>query len=141
MRNENRRGFNMTNYGFIKQLLKAMAEEKAFCVKVLSLNEKLAQAFPDMDADDFNNEFYKNLCLLKDCGAIEEMAGHTLGFRVDTSGNIRYVECVIRLTATGYGFYDSLCKNGFVAKIKNLSLSAAMEFSKAFIAKSVEFLL
>ena len=69
------------------------------------------------------------------------MAGHTLGFKVDTARNMRYVECVIRLTATGYGFYDNLRKNGFLAKVKKLPLAAAVEFSKAFIAKSVELLL
>ena len=131
----------MTDYDFIRQLLKTIAEEKTFCVEVLSLNEKLAQAFPDMNAGDFDNEFYKALFLLRDCGAIEEMAGHTLGFKVDTARTMRYVDCVIRLTATGYGFYDNLCKNGFLAKVKKLSLAAAVEFSKAFIAKSVELLL
>lgn len=131
----------MTDYDFIRQLLKTIAEEKTFCVEVLSLKEKLAQAFPDMDTGDFDNEFYKALFLLRDCGAIEEMAGHTLGFKVDTARNMRYVECVIRLTATGYGFYDNLRKNGFLAKVKKLPLAAAVEFSKAFIAKSVELLL
>ncbi len=147
----------MTDYDFIRQLLKTIAEEKTFCVEVLSLKEKLAQAFPDMDTGDFDNEFYKALFLLKDCGVVEKLAEahfsheelndnelcYSLGFGiwVDEGEYLIPSECYIRLTATGYGFYDNLCKNGFLAKVKKLSLAAAVEFSKAFITKSVELLL
>lgn len=131
----------MMDYNFIKQLLQTMTKEKTFCVDILRLNEELGKSFPDMDADDFNNKFYESLFLLKDCGVIEEMAGRGLGFKTDAACNIRYGECVIRLTASGHGFYDNLRKNGFLSKTKSLSLAASVELSKALIIKSAEKLI
>ena len=131
----------MTDYDFIKRLLKMIDENNNFCVDIQLIKEKLARIYPDMDTDKFNNVFFKSLFLLKDCGAIEEMAGRNLGFRIDVLNNIQYTDCVIRLTSVGYNFYENMCKNGFMSKIKNISLVAAIEFSKAFIAKSVDTLL
>lgn len=131
----------MIDYDFIKKLLKVIAESESFCVNVQEISEKLKKRYPNMDTDAFENTFYKVLFLLKDCGVVEEMAGRSLGFKVDVFGNVQYTDSVVRLTAAGYGFYDNICKNGFFSKVKDVALSVAVEFSKALIAKSAESLL
>mgnify|MGYP006916026188 CR=1 FL=1 len=131
----------LIDYDFIRKLLREIVESETFYIEVDDLFNNLAKKFAEEDVDHFENIFYKSLFLTRDCGLIEEMAGKDLGFRVDIAKNVTKKDCIIRLTADGYLFYENLSKNGFMQKIKDLSLYVGVEMCKASAAKLVDDLI
>lgn len=120
----------------LRRILNAIQEKESHFVSTSEILEDVKQDYEETDKEIFKDLFYGHLLLLKDNKVIEEVS-HTsnLGIGYGLNGNIITSNCFIRLTSAGYDFLKVLNKNGFIDKIKNLTLTEGLKIGEFLIVE------
>lgn len=122
----------------IKRILNAMTEQTSHYVSVKDISEIVKEDYPELEKDDFNDLFIGHLYLLKDNGVVKEILGDNLGTRYTINNGIIISTCFIRLTSSGYDYLKMLNKNGFLEKVKNLTLTEGQKIGELLLIEGIK---
>ncbi|MDY4841772.1 MAG: hypothetical protein SO314_05355 [Alphaproteobacteria bacterium] len=115
------------DYDFLKQILTVMVDNESHFIRTDQLTDKL-------DLDICNkllwNKFWGHMFILNDNLCLD-CDDENLGAFREQDGSISYRSQTFRLTAQGYQFLDVLKNDTIFSKIKDFSVSTAIEVGKA----------
>jgi len=115
------------DYDFLKQILTVMVDNESHTIATDELMEGLKI---DEENDQETDKFLGHLFILNDNNCLD-CADRNLGVRRGLSGEYNYSVQCFRLTAQGYQFLDVLKNDTIFSKIKDFSVSTAIEVGKA----------
>ena len=125
------------DYYLIKRLLNVMQSKESHFISISKLLEEAKPEFEEMPKNDYINQVYGHLQLLKDEEVIKEVLGTNLGISYTANGDMQISGCYIRMTSKGYDFLKTLNKNNMLEKLKNFTLNEALNISRAVLSNTV----
>lgn len=125
----------------LRKILNTIQKKESHYTSVKNILEDVKTDYEEIDIETFKDLFYGHLLLLKDNKVIEEVSNTSnLGLGYNLNSHLITNPCLIRLTSVGYDFIKVLNKNGFIEKLKNLTLKECLKFTEYALfegAKSV----
>ncbi len=116
------------DYDFLKQILIVMVDNDSYEIDTEKLMEKL-----EIDEDNKQkiDSFLGHLCILNDNNCLDCRDDDLGIISRGSDGECCYTVEYFRLTAQGYQFLDVLKNDTIFSKIKDFSVSTAIEVGKA----------
>ena len=121
------------DYNFLKLILVNLQENESHLTYNLTLAKGLSI---DIKNDQQFDKFVGHIKLLDDNCCID-CAKPDLGFMESKKGCWVVLEINYRLTSQGYEFLDMLRENNIFNKIKNLSISTALEVGRCLLINTL----
>lgn len=121
------------DYKFLKEILLAIEEHPKHLINTDDLVEKLKVDYNDPVAWD---NFWGHMFILKDNDCLD-CEDSELGVTIGKGGRCGYTTQYFRLTARGYEFIDILKDKSIFNKVKDFSVTTALEVGKAALIKIV----
>ena len=124
------------DYVYIKEILVAIRNDDSHIIRSNILAEKLGVSFNKIDETAFN-KFVGHIRILHDEGCIDSSTPD-LGF--SQGANDHWIVCSARyrMTSRGYEFLDALSKQSVFDKIKDHSISIAIEAGKQLLIEGLK---
>ncbi len=120
----------------LRRILNTIQEKDSHYTSVKNILEDVKTDYEEIDKETFKDLFYGHLLLLKDNKVIEEVSNTlNLGLGYNINGQMITNPCFIRLTSSGYDYLKMLNKNGFIDKIKNLTLTEGLKIGEFLIVE------
>lgn len=121
------------DYNFLKDILTVLVDNQNYVIDTDEIVEKLA-----LDESDelLMNKFWGHMFILNDNYCLD-CNDKNLGVQRGADGFYSYSVSYIRLTAQGYQFLDVLKNDNIFRKIKDFSVSTAIEIGKAALINMV----
>ena len=115
------------DYDFLKQILTVMVDNESHFIRTDQLTDKL-----DLDICNklLGDKFWGHMFILNDNLCLD-CDDENLGAFREQDSSISYRFQTFRLTAQGYQFLDVLKNDTIFSKIKDFSVSTAIEVGKA----------
>jgi hypothetical protein len=121
------------DYLYLRQIVNTLENNEKYEMSNIDIIKKInININNDLELD----KFIGHIKILNDIGCIESI-NLDMGFRKNFSKDISCCETDYRLTAKGYEFLDLLMNDTVINKIKNFSISTALEIGKQFLIKSI----
>ncbi len=123
------------DYQFLKQLLTAMENDSQHTITNENLARSAGVDFKSIDEEKFD-KFVGHVRQLQDNGCIDCISPD-LGFKQNSNDHWTVTRVRYRLTNHGYEFLDILNENKIFNKVKDFSISTALELGKHLLTEVV----